>query len=166
MILFDGCSYTFGGELENPEKDAFPHLISRMGLMNGAKSRNYRSIAKCGKSNDGILRTTLDFCEKNPVSLAVIQFTVYSRREIFDNKKNGYFFISAQNNDEGSVEYYKNLQNLKFCKFTILPPIPIAKFILIGDETPSNVVDVGIWNGCCCILCSRKSSLGKRRCAF
>lgn len=112
MILFDGCSYTFGGELENPEKDAFPHLVSRMGLMKGAKPRKYRSIAKCGKSNDGILRTTLDFCEKNPVSRAIIQFTVYSRREIFEERKNGYFFISAQNNDEGSVEYYKNFQNV------------------------------------------------------
>ena len=67
MILFDGCSYTYGDELENPEKDAFPHLVARMGHGDGAKPRNYKSLGECGKSNDGILRTTLSFCEKNPM---------------------------------------------------------------------------------------------------
>ena len=44
MILFDGCSYTYGDELENPEKDAFPHLVARMGLKDGAEPRKYKSL--------------------------------------------------------------------------------------------------------------------------
>ena len=112
MILFDGCSYTYGHELENPEKDAFPHLVARMGLMEGAKPRTYVTLGKNGKSNDGILRTTLDFCEKNPVSIAIIQFTIFSRRELLRLGRNKYFHITAENNDEGSIEYYKHLQNV------------------------------------------------------
>ena len=111
MILFDGCSFTYGDELENPEKDAFPHLVARMGLMEGAKPRNYRSIGTCGKSNDGILRTTLEFCENNPVSLAIIQFTLFSRREVMKTGSKNYFHITVENNDEGTLEYYKHLQN-------------------------------------------------------
>lgn len=112
MILFDGCSYTYGDELENPEKDAFPHLVARMGLMDGAAPRSYMSIGTCGKSNDGILRNTLDFCEKYPVSIAVIQFTIFSRREVKKYGVNEYFHITAENNDEGSLEYYKHFQNV------------------------------------------------------
>ena len=108
MILFDGCSYTFGYGLENLEKDAYPHLVARMGLMDGAKSRNYESIAYNGKSNDAILRTTLEFCEKNPVSLAVIQFSNFYRREILLDR---YFNITPQNKDDISLAYYETLQN-------------------------------------------------------
>mgnify|MGYP001188510766 CR=1 FL=1 len=111
MILFDGCSFTYGDELENPEKDAYPHLVARMGLRDGAKPRIYRNIGECGKSNDGILRTTLEFCENNPVSSAIIQFTKFSRREIKKSHKKTYFHVTAENRDEGSLEYYKNLQN-------------------------------------------------------
>mgnify|MGYP001491742141 CR=1 FL=1 len=111
MILFDGCSYTYGDELENPEKDAFPHLVARMGLMDGEKPRNYKSLGACGKSNDGILRTTLEFCQNNPVTLAIIQFTIFSRREVMNMGNDSYFFINAENRDERSIEYYKHFQN-------------------------------------------------------
>jgi len=111
MILFDGCSYTYGDELENPEKDAFPHLVARMGLMEGAAPRSYISIGACGKSNDGILRTTLEFCENNPVSIAVIQFTKISRREVMrDLEISKYLNIHPNNEDDLSIEYYKNIQ--------------------------------------------------------
>ena len=113
MILFDGCSYTYGDELENPEKDAYPHLVARMGLMEGAKPRTYKNIGACGKSNDGILRTTLDFCEKYPVSIAVIQFTKFSRREVMrDWSIDKYLNLHPQNEDEVSRDYYKNVHTL------------------------------------------------------
>jgi len=112
MILFDGCSYTYGDELENPEKDAYPHLVARMGLMSKDIARDYVNLGECGKSNDGILRTTLEFCEKNEVDIAVIQFTSFSRRELKRIRTNKYFHITAENRDEGSLEYYKHLQNV------------------------------------------------------
>ena len=72
MILFDGCSWTWGDELENREETRFSSLIGQ----------DHVNLGQCGKSNDGILRTTLDFCEKNEVDIAVIQFTKFSRTEI------------------------------------------------------------------------------------
>ena len=111
MIFFDGCSYTFGDELENPEKDAFPHLVARMGLMREGITRDYVNLGQRGKSNDGILRTTLEFCEKNEVDIAVIQFTKFSRREIKKPQSTGYFHLTATDNDERSLEYYKHLHN-------------------------------------------------------
>ena len=112
MILFDGCSYTYGDELENPDKDAFPHLVARMGLMREGITRDYVNLGQCGKSNDGILRTTLEYCENNEVNIAVIQFTIFSRREVKRYGVNKYFHITAENNDEGSLEYYKHFQNV------------------------------------------------------
>ena len=112
MILFDGCSYTYGDELENPEKDAFPHLVARMGLMREGITRDYVNLGQCGKSNDGILRTTLEYCENNEVNIAVIQFTIFSRRELKRLRRNKYFNITSENNDEASLEYYKHLQNV------------------------------------------------------
>ena len=109
MILFDGCSYTFGDELENPKKDAFPHVVARMG---DGITRDHVNLGECGKSNDGILRTTLEFCENNEVNIAVIQFTIFSRRELKRIRTNKYFNITAENNDKGSLEYYKHLQNV------------------------------------------------------
>jgi len=111
MILFDGCSYTYGDELENPEKEAFPHLVARMGLVGNTECREYVSLGECGKSNDGITRTTIKYCEKNKVDIAVIQFTIYSRREIYRNDKNKWKFISCQYDDNISDAYYKIIQN-------------------------------------------------------
>ena len=112
MILFDGCSFTYGDELENPEKDAFPHVIARMRQRDSKKSFIYKNIGECGKSNDGILRTTLEFCEKNPVSLAIIQFTKFARREVKKYGRNKYYNIIPENSDAGSLEYYEKFQNV------------------------------------------------------
>ena len=112
MILFDGCSYTYGDELENPEKDAFPHQIARMRQRDSENSFIYKNIGECGKSNDGILRTTLEFCENNPVSLAIIQFTKFARREVKKYGRNKYYNIIPENSDAGSLEYYEKFQNV------------------------------------------------------
>jgi len=49
MILFDGGSYAYGHELENPEIESYPYLFAKMGLMEGASPRRYANIAKNGK---------------------------------------------------------------------------------------------------------------------
>jgi hypothetical protein len=101
MILFDGCSYTYGDELENPEKERFSSLI-------GGEHVN---LGECGKSNDGITRTTISYCEKNKVDTAVIQFTLYSRREVMRSDRNKWDFVNCQKNDEMSHAFYESLQN-------------------------------------------------------
>ena len=103
MILFDGCSWTWGDELENREKDRFSTLVS------DHIGKNHVNISERGKSNDGILRTTIEYCENNIVDLAIIQFTKISRREILDSKGERYIRVNVGNRDDASVMYYKNL---------------------------------------------------------
>ena len=102
MILFDGCSVTYGDELENPIKERFSSQIEK----------EHVNLSYCGKSNDGILRSTINYCEKNPVSHAVIQFTIYSRREFFREDIDKYYNISAQREDPISKIYFKEIQNV------------------------------------------------------
>lgn len=103
MILFDGCSWTWGDELENREKDRFSTLVS------DHIGKNHVNISERGKSNDGILRTTIEYCENNTVDLAIIQFTKISRREILDSKGERYIRLNVGNRDDASVLYYENL---------------------------------------------------------
>ena len=64
MILFDGCSWTYGDQLEN-----LHHRFSD--LIGGV------NIGECGKSNDGILRTTINYLERNSnIDTVIIQWTV------------------------------------------------------------------------------------------
>ena len=101
MILFDGCSYTYGDELENPEKERFSSLIDG----------EHVNLGECGKSNDGITRTTIEYCEKNEIDTAVIQFTLYSRREVMRSDRNKWDFVSCQKDNEMSNAFYQYLQN-------------------------------------------------------
>lgn len=101
MILFDGCSWTYGDELINRETDRFSSLISK-------ESAN---ISYCGKSNDAILRTTIDYCENNHVDFAVIQFTVYSRTEYRSEYSDAYDTIQIKSEKALSKIYYENIQN-------------------------------------------------------
>ncbi len=111
MILFDGCSWTEGVELENIERDRFSTLVSEH------YQTEHMNIAEMGKSNDGILRTTIRHCENNHVDVAVIQLTKISRREILSPDKgrldfycNRYYRINVNSQDDAIKSYYANLQ--------------------------------------------------------
>ena len=112
MILFDGGSYAYGHELENPEIESYPYLFAKMGLMEGASSRRYANIAKNGKSNDAIVRTTIEFCTNNIVSSVIIQFAPYSWRERMAYCGKLYYNMTPYNKDEKSIEYFEKMQNL------------------------------------------------------
>ena len=109
MILFDGCSWTYGDELEDREKYRFSTLV--------AKEHNHINIAVNGKSNDSILRTTIDYCENNQVDFAVIQFTKPSRTEIRQSSRDAYDYLSVGNIFKNgprktlSKIYYEHLHN-------------------------------------------------------
>ena len=100
MILFDGCSWTWGDELENREKDRFSSLIGK----------DHVNLSERGKSNDGILRTTIEYCENHHIDIAVIQFSKISRREILKDEKQ-FERITVQRDTEGCLSYYKYLQD-------------------------------------------------------
>jgi len=86
-LLFNGCSWTYGAELEGPEKNyeyqknhRFSNLVSNHFRM------SYENISNCGVSNDGIVESTIDWFEKgNTCDIAIIQFTL-NLRTIWYNK--------------------------------------------------------------------------------
>ena len=100
-----------GLELENKERDRFSTLVSEH------YQTEHVNIGESGKSNDGILRTTIRHCENNHVDIAVIQLTNISRREVLSTDKgppdfygNRYYRINVNNGDIGSKSYFANLQ--------------------------------------------------------
>jgi len=113
MILFDGCSYTYGDELQGTDddhdyrvKNRFSHVVAE------ELGDNYVNFGESGKSNDGILRTTLDYCENHKVDLAIIQFTAFSRFECQKEDKKDYWYITPQGGKEISKIYYQYFENI------------------------------------------------------
>ena len=107
MILFDGCSWTYGSELENREKERWSTLV--------ANGEEHVNLSSEGKSNDGILRTTLEFCESNHVDTAVIQFTKYSRTEF--RQEGAKKYITVMNGHIRNNSVYKEISEIYFKHF-------------------------------------------------
>lgn len=105
MILFDGCSWTFGMELENIEEERWSTLVSNH------FNTEHVNLGRWGKSNDGILRTTMHYCENHKVDFAVIQFTKDNRREILNGDSYHRLKHGKSNTliDKASIDYYKYL---------------------------------------------------------
>lgn len=84
MILYtNGCSFTYGGELESPSKEAWPYLLGDM------LSCRVVNEAQCGISNDCIMRMTLDFLTQNTHMyddlLIVIMWSFLGRFDYYDD---------------------------------------------------------------------------------
>ena len=140
-IYFDGCSWTQGAELENPEEERFSRLICNE---LGAEETN---LGVGGGSNDRIIRNLLVENNIEEYDLAVIQMTLPARTEYLKemgmktrwikvNPKTNYtewlYTDSSQENmpelgdnkfdyytqEDGHTSfwrhYYKNITNLKY----------------------------------------------------
>ena len=85
MMLFNGCSFTYGDELENREKERFSSYFDS------------HNIAQCGLCNDAIVRNTITEIESNPnkYDTVVVQFTLHTRTEVPLRDK--YLPITPQN---------------------------------------------------------------------
>ena len=77
-ILFNGCSWAEGAELENPEEERYSRLVCNE---LGADEKN---IAKGGGSNDRIIRTLTLNDKLSEYDLIVIQMTLPARTEYWD----------------------------------------------------------------------------------
>jgi len=106
-LLFNGCSFTKGAELEGFNQNyeyrrthRFSHLISEQtGL-------TYANISRGGASNKWILRTTAEWFEEgNTCDHAIIQWTNRSRLEIFTDK--GYYTLNPVKAQGWQLEYFK-----------------------------------------------------------
>jgi|TARA_B100000131_G_scaffold151951_1_gene147359 hypothetical protein len=112
MILFDGCSWTWGAELGvEREKLRFSQLLGEKTNM------DYVNIGYRAKSNNAILRTTLEYCEKNTVDIAIIQFTCTSRTEVRVPRRDSYIPLTVGSilrgayGEDISRKYYEHIHN-------------------------------------------------------
>lgn len=73
MILINGDSFTYGAELDNPEKTAWPSLI-----------KGTKNIAISGASNDHIMYSTVDYILKAETQpkYVIVAWTSPNRIEI------------------------------------------------------------------------------------
>ncbi len=123
-IYFDGCSWTQGGELENPEKERFSKLICDE---LGAEETN---LAIGGGSNDRIVRNLLVEHHIKDYDLAMIQMTYPIRTEYLrvdkwrqfkpDWKLSEFKFgadkklESVDGHEKTLKYYYTNIANLRY----------------------------------------------------
>lgn len=97
---------TYGDELINPEISSWPYKLGE--LLNISEIVNY---GLCGRSNDYILRTTLDYCadyvlnNKMDDLFVVIGWTEILRFELWDDINNKYRHIQQIDNKKSSDLY-------------------------------------------------------------
>ena len=72
-IFFNGCSITWGAELEEKEDQRYSTLIGRQ------LDADVVNIAEAGVSNDWIVEKTISWFSDHNADLAIIQFTEPSR---------------------------------------------------------------------------------------
>ncbi|MFW9829826.1 MAG: hypothetical protein ACFFEY_19820 [Candidatus Thorarchaeota archaeon] len=90
-ILFNGCSYTYGDELLGRERNRFSTLVSN------ELNATHDNISECGRGNDAIARTTMEwFNAGNTCDLAIIQWSVLSRIEGWNLQWKYYECITVQ----------------------------------------------------------------------
>lgn len=81
-LLFNGCSFTAGSELQGKENNLEyrdQHRFSQ--VISNKTGLSHKNIAIGGSSNDRITRTTIDWFRKNTCDTAIIQFTAVQRME-------------------------------------------------------------------------------------
>jgi len=106
-IVFAGCSFTWGYELENPEEQRFSRLVCNK---LGAEEIN---VSRCGWSNDLILHNFLKFsttCGKP--DLAVIQWTQKNRWQMWDDSQDDWETLHIDKKYKlqwNAIRYYRHV---------------------------------------------------------
>lgn len=105
-ILFNGCSYTWGDELENRIQDRFSTLVA------DHYKAEHCNLSDCGRSNDAITRTTMQwFADGNTTDLAIIQWSIVSRFEGYDQLNKHYIHVTVDKRGKWDTfyrQYYYN----------------------------------------------------------
>ena len=102
-IVFAGCSFTWGDELENPEEQRFSRLVCNK---LGAEEIN---VSCCGWSNDLILH---NFLKQPKPDVAVIQWTIKNRWQIWDDSQNDWETLNVNKKYRlqwNAIRYYRHV---------------------------------------------------------
>ena len=105
FLYFNGCSYTFGGELDDRNGQRFSTLVSKH------FKADHLNDSIGGASNDLITMRTLEFLENNICDHAIIMLT-HCERVHFNKKliptKDSIFYENYYNDEVGALNFYKN----------------------------------------------------------
>ena len=97
---------TWGDELENKLEERFSTLVANH------YQADYENISDCGRSNDAITRTTMQwFANGNKTDLAIIQWSVISRLEGYDDLNKRYINITVDTKTKWQEFYRKYYHN-------------------------------------------------------
>ena len=101
-ILFNGCSWTRGAELENEKEERFAALVSR------ELKAECDMLGVGATGNHRIARTTLSRLEESSYDFAVIQFSQPSRTEFYRDGlyDNVYWHVSVKERVGGRRKKY------------------------------------------------------------
>jgi hypothetical protein len=112
-FLFNGCSFTVGGELEGPYNDIEYQRTHRFSnLVANHFGMNYENISSNGASNDWIVEKTIEWIEEgNTCDIAVIQFSVRYRTVWYDQDSKIEYRISPKKiiNSNPRLKYVQSL---------------------------------------------------------
>jgi hypothetical protein len=83
-ILTNGCSFTYGDELDDPSTQAWPHVLES--IMN--ESDSVINLSTRGASNTKILRDTIEYINKDPleIDMVIIGWTDCTRAEFYSQR--------------------------------------------------------------------------------
>ena len=98
-ILFSGDSFTYGDELENPEKYRFSNLVS------DHFHAEEINLGTNGASNDKIVRNVFEYLSLWDVDAVIIQFSVLARFDVYNHNDPAILIKNAvdPSNNEGWV---------------------------------------------------------------
>ena len=114
-ILLNGCSHTEASECNKGLADFLAEKLDA----------NVKNIAKGGGGNHRVLRTTLEYCEENPVDLVIIGWSTHERFEFsFDGDRKDYTL-------------YKQSENLDLQKFYRYADLHLADWTTGLEDTIS-----------------------------
>ena len=102
MLLVNGCSYTYGDELENPERDRWSTHFGRR------RNKEVVNIARPGSSNSKIFKDTMDYLRWNKVKHCIVMWSAFERVEVYDLKKEDWLQVSPSRLDDGEKYITKN----------------------------------------------------------
>ena len=106
-IVFAGCSFTWGWELENPEEERFSRLVC-----NKLEAEEI-NVSRSGYSNDLLLHKFLKYsttCGKPDI--AVIQWTTLNRWQMWDDSQDDWETLNVNNKYKlqwNAVRYYRHV---------------------------------------------------------
>ena len=127
FLYFDGCSHTWGDDLEDNLNERFSTLVSNHFLA------DHENGSRKGSSNDEITERTLTFIKNNPCDIGVVVMTQETRFKFnpvyktimpgFGHKPSKYppkpsekenhelskiFFSKLYTSEVGAIQFYKN----------------------------------------------------------